>query len=822
MKSETKGLVSGTLEVLFPIPGGGPYSYIPPRGIEYVEPGSRVVAPLGKRILTGVVVKSLPPGQGYGGKMRRLIEVVDTFALLDKSLIDMTGWLAEYYFCDPGEALRSAVPGVFFSTGGRKVKICTDNFILLETLAGPKREIVEYLRAKGAVAYSALRKKVSSPYFSKCLRELENGGMVELVETPPNLTSSAERTLVEKLPESEIPQVALATLGRAHRQRECYEYLSAIGHAVERTFLVSEMNFSRSVIDGLVSKGLAVERTEAVDRDPFSGINLPDYKTPTPNAAQRRAIDSIIAAIGSHEVFLLHGVTGSGKTLVYIEALRPVIESGGQAIVLVPEIALTPQTTGRFRAVFGDRVAVLHSGLSDGERFDIWRGIRLGKFDLVVGARSAVFAPFPDLRMIIIDEEHENTYKQGDSTPRYHAREVAVRRMKECRGPVVLGSATPSLESWQHARDETYGMLSLPERASGQPMPPVEIHDLRKGWKKGSGHFITERILSEIRAAREAGGQTILLLNRRGFNSSIICADCGGVVQCPHCMISLTYHRARKRMRCHYCGFHTSLPESCPVCRSSALDRLGSGTERLESLLRESLPEFTIDRMDLDTTGGKWSHHEILEKLRTGKTDILIGTQMIAKGLDFPGVLLVGVLNADVGMNLPDFRATERTFQLVSQVAGRTGRGERGGQVVIQTFNPKHPAIMAAVDHDYQEFSTAELIVREEAEYPPFVVLANIVISGKLESEVSSFAETVKVAADRIRQEEKLSESLELVGPSPCPVEKIRDRWRWHLIVKAHSAHPLETLCRVLREKVTIPARGSLRLIIDRDPLSLM
>ena len=822
MKSESKGPVSGTLEVLFPIPGGGPYSYLPPRGIDYVEPGSRVVAPLGKRILTGIVVKSLPPGQGYKGRMRRLIEVVDTFALLDSTLIGMIGWLAEYYFCDPGEALRSVVPGVFFSTGGRKVKLCTDNILLLETLTGPKHDIVKMLREKGSIAYSSLRKNISSPYFSKNLRELENGGIVELVETLPNLTSAAERTLVEKLPDSEIAGDALDSLGRAHRQRECFEYLASIGHAVERTFLISEMNFSRSVIDGLVTKGLAVERTETVDRDPFSRVDLPDYITPIPNPAQREAIDSIIASVGSHETFLLHGVTGSGKTLVYIEALRPVIESGGQAIVLVPEIALTPQTTGRFRAVFGERVAVLHSGLSDGERFDIWRGIRLGKFDLVVGARSAVFAPFPDLRMIIIDEEHENTYKQSDSTPRYHAREVALRRMQERCGPLVLGSATPGLESWQLARDERYTLLSLPERASGQPMPPVEVHDLRKGWKKGSGNFITDRILNEIRAAHDAEGQVILLLNRRGFNSSVICSDCGNVVQCPHCKISLTYHRARKRLRCHYCGYHTKLPESCPVCRSSALDRLGSGTERLESLLKESLPEFVIDRMDLDTTGGKWSHHDILEKLRTGKTDILIGTQMIAKGLDFPGVLLVGVLNADVGMNLPDFRATERTFQLVSQVAGRTGRGDRGGQVLIQTFNPRHPAIMAAVDHDYAEFSSAELLIREEAEYPPFVVLANIVISGKRETDVSSFAETVKKAADRIRIEVKLSGSLELVGPSPCPVEKLRDRYRWHLIVKADSARPLEKLCRVLRDNVSVPTRSSLRLIIDRDPLSLM
>ncbi|MEA2064238.1 MAG: primosomal protein N', partial [Gemmatimonadota bacterium] len=612
-------------------------------------------------------------------------------------------------------------------------------------------------------------------------------------------------------------------LERSPRQAECLELLRSLSHPVEQSLLAGRMGFSHQVVNGLVAKGLAVRRQKPVSRDPLSSIELPPYKVPRPSKAQAGVIEEIVSSLDQQKIFLLHGVTGSGKTLVYLDALKPVLEAGRQAIVLVPEIALTPQTTGRFRAVFGDRVAVLHSALSDGERYDIWRQIRTGdRYRIAVGARSAVFAPFDNLGMIIIDEEHEHTYKQSDTAARYHARQVALKRMSQAGGPVVLGSATPSLESFHKARTGTYSLLELPDRAAGRPLPEVRIHDLRRQWVRSGRSLLSGALKKEIGFALEAGGQVLLLLNRRGYSGLLICAECGHVVTCPHCMISLTVHRRISSMLCHYCGHRRQIPACCPVCAADALEPLGSGTEQVESSLREIFPERVIDRMDMDTTGGKWSHHEILERLRTGATDILVGTQMIAKGLDFPDVLLVGVVNADTGMNLPDFRATERTFQLLAQVAGRTGRGERGGEVFIQTFSTGHPAITAAVGHDYEGFAGRELKVRKSASYPPYSLLVNVIFTGENEQVVRAWALEAASFVRGLIKARDLSGRLYALGPAPCAIEKLRGRFRWHLILKSQSHAVLGRVGAYLQQKLKPPGRGACRLVLDRDPLSLM
>ncbi|HLA40636.1 MAG TPA: primosomal protein N', partial [Candidatus Glassbacteria bacterium] len=444
-----------------------------------------------------------------------------------------------------------------------------------------------------------------------------------------------------------------------------------------------------------------------------------------------------------------------------------------------------------------------------------------GAFSVVVGPRSAVFAPLGKLGLVVIDEEHESTYKQ-DTTPRYHAREVAIQRMKTFGGPVLLGSATPSLESFRKAEKGIYRLHELPERVLGLPLPAVKVTDLRRGWASGKKSLVTDSLTTETEFALKAGGQALFLLNRRGFHSLLLCEECGEVIGCPHCRISLKLHRRLGRLLCHYCGHQQAVARACPVCQSPRLAPLGSGTEQVEALLKEKFPGRTIDRMDLDTTGGRWSHHEILERLRSGATDILVGTQMIAKGLDFPDVLLVGVVNADTAMNLPDFRAAERTFCLLAQVAGRTGRGERGGQVVIQTFRPDHPAVRAAVRHDYLAFARRELAVRKQAGYPPFVELLNVIFSGRDEKKVER---TACEAAGKLQGwvESQFGESgPAVVGPAPCPLEKLRGQWRWHLIVKSPRPEDIERVGSWIAAKLKSSLKSGLRLTLDRDPASLM
>ncbi|MGH7637783.1 MAG: replication restart helicase PriA, partial [Gemmatimonadaceae bacterium] len=554
---------------------------------------------------------------------------------------------------------------------------------------------------------------------------------------------------------------------------------------------------------------------------------------------QRGAIDALSRG-ESGAVFLLHGVTGSGKTLVYLDLLRTLVNDRGKtAIVLVPEIALTPQTVSRFRAVFGDKVAVLHSALSDGERYDAWLALSRGEKRIAVGARSAVFAPLRDLGAIIVDEEHETSYKQGES-PRYHAREVAIVRAREQavggRGGaiVVLGSATPSLESWVNAQTGKFRLLSLPERVGGARLPAVRVVDMRdktKGKDAFSPHpttseALTRLVLSEpledaLRDRVKRREQSILLLNRRGYSAFVQCGQCGEVEVCPNCSITLTYHRAPERLVCHYCQ-HSEEPRArCTRCGGAVLRQRGLGTQQVERILAERMPSLRIARMDVDTTSGKWAHSEILDRVGRGEVDVLLGTQMIAKGLDFPNVTLVGVVDADVGINLPDFRASERSFQLLSQVAGRAGRGPKGGDVIIQTRVPEHHAVQCAVSHDYIGFVRRELEGRYHPPYPPATRLVNVVFSGTREEETMQLAID---AADRLRGmlAKRSDFDVTIVGPAKCPIERIKNRWRSHFMLKSEHAAQLTRVARYIAERLPIPSSGQMRVVVDRDPVSLL
>ena len=601
--------------------------------------------------------------------------------------------------------------------------------------------------------------------------------------------------------------------GRAPRRRAAYEAVESLGGAAPVQHLVEQLGLSTSVVEGLVQQGLARVDRVPRPRDPFARSTSPP--PPTLTADQERAVSGIM----EHMVpALLHGVTGSGKTLVYLEVLRRVVAQGRGAILLVPEIGLTPQTVARVRGVFGDQVAVLHSGLSEGERVDAWRSLRRGERRVAVGPRSAVFAPVEHLGIIVVDEEHESSYKQA-TAPRYHARDVALVRARLEGARLILGSATPSLETLRRAEEGRIRTFPLPERIGARPLPPVEIVDLRSAARTADarGFPWSETLDRAVEAALDAGEQVILLLNRRGFATFLQCPACGSVVRCPSCAIALTVHRTPVGLRCHYCGHQELVHERCSACGGETQLMRGIGTQQLEHFVGTRYPRARLARMDLDTTTTKWAHHRILEQVAAGRVDILLGTQMIAKGLDFPNVTVVGVVDADTGLHLPDFRAAERTFQLVAQVAGRAGRGPRGGRVFVQTRSPEHYAIQSAAHHSVVEFAAAELRLRAPPHpvYPPHTGLVRFVATAQDGDRAAVAARRVANWLSRANVD-RLGGALTVLGPAPCPIERLRGRWRWHVLVKATAPRALGRVVRAWR------GRASRMVVVDRDPVSLL
>ncbi len=751
---------AGLIEVALPVPVPQTFVY---RTAVPVTPGTRVLVPFGRRRLIGWVAGPPARGRALPKRVRAVSDVLESEPSISGELLDLARWTADYYLASLGQVIRAALPSA---------------------LGAPSRPD-------------------PTPRTRRVL---------ELVGEPPGLLRRDE------------------LFGRARRQRELFEWLEASGGEADVS-VIRDAGYSDSVVRGLADRGLATITERSVPRDPFEDVDQPPERLePTP--AQAHAIRALTAAAdakGEQPLpFLLRGVTGSGKTLVYIELLRHVVDRQGRgAIVLVPEIALTPQTVARFRAVFGDRIAVLHSALSDGERYDAWAALRSGEKRIAVGARSAIFAPIPNLGAIVVDEEHEGSYKQSE-TPRYHARDVAVVRARAAGAVCVLGSATPSLESWHNTTVGKFRLLELPARVRDLPLPPVTTVDLRDpALRSGDGPSGPDRLITEPLAEAMAqrltrGEQTILLLNRRGYANLLYCRGCGSVLQCPRCNVSMTYHRGRRRLLCHYCGHTEPPPTRCGACGSEMVRYRGYGTEQVERAVYERFPSARIARMDVDTTGEKWSHHRILDRVRRGEVDVLLGTQMIAKGLDFPGVTLVGVVDADVGMNLPDFRAAERTFQLLTQVAGRAGRGPAGGEVVIQTAHPDHYAIRAALGHDYDQFYARESEERRGPGYPPHGRLTNVIVSGSREESVQ---ERCAEIADRTSAARAALDArgVEVLGPAPCPIDRIRERWRWHVLLRCPEPAPLGRVSRWLLEAFAdMLGSGEPSLSLDRDPLSLL
>ncbi|MCE7871209.1 primosomal protein N' [bacterium CPR1] len=531
------------------------------------------------------------------------------------------------------------------------------------------------------------------------------------------------------------------------------------------------------------------------------------YPAPSLLDEQRQALK----AIRPGEKVLLYGVTGSGKTEVYLHAVEAALQSGRQAIVMVPEVALTPQAVERYRGRLGDTVGVLHSGLTAAERREQWWRLRRGELSVALGTRSAVFAPLQDPALFILDEEHDHSYKQ-DQTPRYHARQVAVRRAAQTGAAVVLGSATPSLESFYLAQTGYYKLLELSARVTGRKPPPVELVDMRRRPRQ----LLSQPLVERMRETLARDEQVVLLLNRRGFSSYLQCGLCGHVHKCPHCSISLTFHKQARHLRCHYCGHTTAPPDLCQACSSPELSYRGGGTERLESELATALPGVELARLDRDTTSRAGGHAEILGRFARKEARVLLGTQMVAKGLDFPDVTLVGVINADGGLNLPDFRASERTFQLLTQVAGRAGRGQLEGHVLVQTLDPENACLVSAAQHDYAGFYARELELRRQVGYPPFCRLVRLVVSGTQAEEVEHEAlDVARILSARVAQ-------AELLGPAPCPLEKVRGRWRWHLLGRTAKVQELVQGARTYFDQKANNPRSDLQWSVDPDPQDLL
>lgn len=805
-------MTDGFGRVALPLPLAEPYTYrIPPALADRVGPGARVVVPVRGRELIGVVLAADAPAPS--ATPRDILSAPDDQPALTPGLLRTAEWIAGYYGAPIGLTLRAMLPSGMWGASRVLVHLRDPDLVP----GGLGARILARLESRGGEALvGSLARSLRRPVW-EAVNRLARVGAVSLEVQPPEVDRATATERVLRLVGSPPTLLERDTLfRRSPAQRRLLELVEDLGGEAPVRHLIQRLETSDSVVRALVRRGLAETAEVERIRDPFA--DMPAVVPPvTPTPDQAGAMTAI-AGLPDGAGALLFGVTGSGKTLVYLQAIRRELEAGRGAILLVPEISLTPQTVARVRGAFGDQVAVLHSGLSDGERADAWRLLRRGERRVAVGARSAVFAPVQNLGLVILDEEHEGTYKNGEA-PRYHAREVAAVRARLEGARLLLGSATPSPESM--ARVGTgLELLRLPARVEERPLPPVSLIDLRVAARAGN----TGPVPWSVELDRAVGGaltrdeQVLLLLNRRGFATFLQCPDCGHVQECPRCSISLTVHHVPVSLRCHYCMHQEPVPELCPNCAHQVQRMRGIGTQQLERMLVDRFPDARIARMDLDTTSTRWAHHRILGAVERGEVNLLLGTQMIAKGLDFPNVTLVGVVDADIGLHLPDFRAAERTFQLLAQVAGRAGRGPRGGRVLVQTRNPEHHALRWAAAHDPEGFLREELEQRSSPPYPPVVSLVNLVASGLEEGSVGRAAADLADWCSALADTHALP--LTVLGPAPCPLARIKERWRWHVLLKGEP----EVLGRVVRyaaPRITRAGRD-VRVVIDRDPVSLL
>ncbi len=829
--------------IAFPISVDRLFTYAVPQYLDAIaQPGVRVLASFHRDNQEGVVVERVNETDLDPKKIKNISECLDEEPTFSEELLELTKWMADYYLSSWGNALFCAVPAAVRNKKQQLVQLRSE---YTAPIGKVQKQIVAVLETEGALSPHQLANHInrSPAKLRPQITALQKNGVVDVnVTHKPKATAQFTNVAALALPRADIEtEIAALTSGEdgygkaTDQNPERGPHAGAVKHAKILQILLDEaaplatteilklVGGSVSLLNTLERRGfIKIERAAAV-RNPLSSQPVAPTQPLPLNPAQSAAFTELQSENHSNQTFLLHGVTGSGKTEVYMQAMAQILENGKSVIVLVPEISLTPQTASRFIGRFGERVAVLHSRLSDGERFDQWHRIQKGDADIVIGPRSAVFAPVKQLGLLIIDEEHSDSYK-SDTAPRYHAREVAQKRTELANCPLILGSATPSLESFFQAQKGSYKLLSLPSRVLDRKMPEVHLVDMREELKQGNRTIFSERLRSAIAERLEKREQIILFLNRRGHSKYVFCRTCGYAERCENCSISLTFHFETKKLVCHHCGHKRDTHPSCPDCGSPAIDyfgRRGFGTETVEREVQKAFPTANIKRFDADSTAKKNAHQHILEDFQHQKIDILIGTQMVAKGLDFPNVTLVGVIVADTALNLPDFRASEQTFSLLTQVAGRSGRAEVAGEVIIQTYMPDHYCISAAQTHDYVDFYEKEVEARSALQYPPFSHVATLLLRGKNENEIIDAANTVSGDL-KIWQTDQFPEVI-ILGPAPAPLSKIDGKFRWHFLLRSKNVEKISQLLQCLNDNLPPAIKSNaVECIIDIDPTNTL
>lgn len=787
--------------------------------------GMRVIIPFGRgnKLVKGIVINIIDEFDGEY-ELKEIIDVIDEKPLISNDLIELSMWMKEEYLSTSIQSLRQIFPPGDFK------KINT--FIELEDkypnvdISDEEIDILKYLKRNKTVLLDDLKLHFKGYSINNILNSMEEK---KIISTYIDINSKVEKKYEKQVKlireELNIDEIREIIGSRAKKQIQIAEYIYDIKE-ISFKKLSEELNTTLSTVRALEEKNIVEIYEKQVNRNPIKS-KIEKYEKHILSEDQRSVYENIFYNFDLREnnKFLIRGITGSGKTEIYLQLVEEMISRGKESIVLVPEISLTPQTIDRFVGRFGDAVAVIHSRLSHGERFDEWRKIKNGKVKIVVGARSAVFAPFKNLGLIVIDEEHENTYKSSQN-PKYDTIEVAAKRVDIEDAFLVLGSATPSLETYHKAVNGEMKLLELEHRVNDYMLPKVDVVDMRDELSSGNKSMFSNDLSSSIQENLEQNKQTILFLNRRGFSTFVSCRKCGYVVECEDCDISMTYHKNINKLRCHYCGATTPPPEICPECGSKYIKYFGVGTEQVETYTRKMFPNARIARMDFDTTSKKGSYDRILGSMKKGEIDILIGTQMIAKGLDFKDVTLVGVIAADTSLNLPDFRAPERTFQLVTQVAGRAGRGESPGKVIVQTYDPEHYSIVLSKEHDYKSFYENEINLRKTFMYPPFYSMINILIYGEDPKKVMNLSHDIYglLCKESVQIDEE-DKCKYIIGPNPAPLEKIKKNYRWHIILKAkkEDIDSFKTILkRVLINNEYKLNTKDIKISIDINPNSIL
>lgn len=788
-----------------------PYTYELPQELQdQAQVGVRVIVPFGKgeRQIQGFIV-GLADEYELAIAPKRVTSLMDLAPVLNNEALQLADWLAQKTFSFKIRCLQVMLPNVMRASYSKSLR-------LLSAVELPQ-ELNSLFAGGSEIEFD--ESKLSAQQLNK-LAQMRQAGHLEVVYHVKDRAKAKLVGVVTSLvDEQNYTQFKAKVRKNAHKQLELLEFLYQNPHqSFLQTKLQADLQVSLNQLKKAAQQGWLKLAQQERYRDPYGDktlqVTTPKQLTPE----QQRAVEQIDQAITAKNAttFLLEGVTGSGKTEVYLQAIAHALSQGRSALMLVPEISLTPQMVQRVKERFGKDVAMLHSALSDGERYDEWRRIERKEAKVVVGARSAIFAPLDDLGLIIIDEEHEVSYKQEDM-PRYQARDVALWRGKYHNCPVVLGSATPDLATRARAQKGVYQQLNLTKRINGSSLPQVTLVDMREAVKTAPAPDFSQILLDQITERLARKEQVVLMLNRRGYSSFVLCRDCGFVLKCPNCDVSLTLHMDTHSMKCHYCGHEEAIPNRCPSCDSKKIRYYGTGTQKVQAELEKLLPEARILRMDVDTTRKKGAHERLLAKFGAHEADILLGTQMIAKGLDFPDVTLVGVLNADTSLSLPDYRSSERTFQLLTQVSGRAGRADKTGQVVIQTYNPEHYAIQLACRQDYEQFFFYEMNLRHLNNSPPYYYTIKITVSAKSEAEAAKESFAIKKGLDQC-----LSPQALVLGPTPSSILKIKNRFYYQLVIKYKQEPALEKYLQDLLLQSQSGEKKGIMVVIDREPVNFL